>query len=131
VAAPAWILFAIVFAWTPPHFWALAMQFRGDYAAAGVPMLPVVRGEEETRRQILLYSLVLFATTLLLYPVARMGPAYLATAIALGGLFVYRALKLWRERTPALAMRLFRFSILYLALLFAAVAVDSVLPSPR
>ena len=130
VGLPAWVLFAIVFVWTPPHFWALAMKYRGDYAAAGIPMLPVVRGEEETRRQILLYSLVLLGTTLLLYPVARMGPVYLATAVALGGVFVYRALRLWRERTPALAMSVFRFSIVYLALLFAAVGADAVLP-PR
>jgi len=130
VGLPAWVLFAIVFVWTPPHFWALAMKYRGDYAAAGVPMLPVVRGEEETRRQILLYSLVLLGTTLVLYPVANMGPVYLATAVVLGGIFVYRALRLWRERTPALAMNLFRFSIVYLALLFAAVGADAVLP-PR
>ena len=75
LAWPAIVLFAIVFVWTPPHFWALAMRFSGDYAAAGVPMLPVVRGEDETRRQILLYSLVLFATTLVLVPVGHMGPS--------------------------------------------------------
>ena len=73
LALPAWILFAIVFVWTPPHFWALALRFSGDYAAAGVPMLPVVKGEDETRRQIFLYSLVLFGTTLLLVPTARPG----------------------------------------------------------
>ena len=128
VGLPAWVLFAIVFVWTPPHFWALALRYRTDYAAAGIPMLPVVRGEEETRRQILLYSLVLFATTLVLYPVGHMGPVYLATAVVLGGLFVFRALRLWRERTPALAVSLFKFSIAYLALLFAAVAADAVLP---
>jgi protoheme IX farnesyltransferase len=128
VALPAWVLFAIVFVWTPPHFWALALRYRTDYAAAGIPMLPVVRGEEETRRQILLYSLVLFVTTLVLYPVGHMGPVYLATAVVLGGLFVFRALRLWRERTPALAVSLFKFSIAYLALLFAAVAADAVLP---
>ena len=128
VGLPAWVLFAIVFVWTPPHFWALALRYRADYAAAGIPMLPVVRGEEETRRQILLYSLALFATTMVLYPVGHMGPTYLAAAIILGGLFVYRALRLWRERTPALAVSLFKFSIAYLALLFAAVAADAVLP---
>ncbi len=128
VGLPAWILFAIVFVWTPPHFWALAMQYRGDYAAAGIPMLPVVRGEEETRRQILLYSLALFGTTLVLYPVAHMGPIYLATAVPLGGVFVFRALKLWRNATPALAVSLFRYSIVYLALLFGAVAADSLVP---
>jgi protoheme IX farnesyltransferase len=127
VGLPAWVLFAIVFVWTPPHFWALALRYRSDYAAAGIPMLPVVRGAEETRRQILQYSLALFATTLVLYPVGHMGPVYLGTAVVLGGLFVYRALRLWRERTPALAMRLFTFSIAYLALLFLAVAADAVL----
>ena len=129
VGLPAWVLFAIVFVWTPPHFWALALRYRADYAAAGIPMLPVVRGAEETRRQILQYSLALFATTLVLYPVGHMGPVYLSTAVVLGGLFVYRALRLWRERTPALAMRLFTFSIAYLALLFLAVAADAVLMS--
>ncbi|MBI2238186.1 MAG: protoheme IX farnesyltransferase [Actinobacteria bacterium] len=130
VGLPAWILFAIVFVWTPPHFWALAMQYSGDYAAAGVPMLPVVRGEGETRRQILLYSLALFGTSLALYPVAHMGPIYLATAIVLGGMFVHRALQLWRRSTAATAVGLFRFSILYLALLFAAVAADRLIPVP-
>jgi protoheme IX farnesyltransferase len=126
VALPAWILFAIVFVWTPPHFWALSMRYRGDYAAAGVPMLPVVRGEEETRRQIFLYSLVLFAVTLLLVPVGDMGPVYLATALALGGSFVYRSLRLWREGGDVLAWALFKYSIVYLAALFGAVAVDAV-----
>jgi protoheme IX farnesyltransferase len=125
LAAPAWILFAIVFVWTPPHFWALAMRFSGDYAAAGVPMLPVVKGDDETRRQIFLYSLVLFGTTLLLYPVASMGPIYLATALATGGAFVYRALVLWRRPTAQGSWALFKYSIVYLAALFAAVAVDA------
>ncbi len=128
VGAPAWVLFAIVFVWTPPHFWALSMRYQRDYAAAGVPMLPVVRGEEETRRQILLYSLALFATSLVLFPVGHMGPVYLAAAVVLGGMFVHRALRLWRERTPDLAVRLYRFSIVYLAALFAAVAADAALP---
>ncbi len=131
VAPAAWILFAIVFVWTPPHFWALAMRYAGDYAAAGIPMLPVVRGEDETRKQILLYSLALFGTTLLLVPVGHMGAVYAATAVVLGGVFVFRALKLWRGSSPAEAMRLFKFSIVYLGLLFAAVAVDAVLPFGR
>jgi len=131
VGLPAWILFAIVFVWTPPHFWALAMRYSGDYAAAGVPMLPVVRGEGETRRQILLYSLALFATTLLLVPVADMGPVYTATAVVLGGLFVWQALRLWRDGSPAESMRLFKFSIVYLGVLFLAVALDAALPFAR
>ncbi|HSL09848.1 MAG TPA: heme o synthase [Actinomycetota bacterium] len=125
LALPAWILFAIVFVWTPPHFWALAMRFQGDYAAAGVPMLPVVRGETETRKQILLYSLALFGTTLVLVPVAPMGPVYTAAAVVLGGMFVYRALALWRAPSPARSWSVFRFSVLYLGALFGAVAADA------
>ncbi|MEO8292831.1 MAG: heme o synthase [Actinomycetota bacterium] len=131
VAAPAWILFAIIFMWTPPHFWALAMRYQQDYAAAGVPMLPVVKGEDETRRQIFLYSLVLFGTTLLLVPIGRMGPVYLSTAIVLGGVFVYRALQLWRDPSPARAWGLFKYSIVYLAALFGSVAVDALTPLGR
>ncbi len=131
VGLPAWILFAIVFVWTPPHFWALAMRYSGDYEAAGIPMLPVVRGADETRRQILLYSLVLFGTTLVLIPIGHMGITYVAAATILGGAFVYRALRLWRGGSPAESMRLFKFSIVYLGLLFAAVALDAVLPVAR
>ena len=125
IAWPAIMLFSIVFLWTPPHFWALAMRVQDDYAAAGVPMLPVVRGEDETRRQIFLYSLVLFGATLLLVPVASMGPIYLVTAVGLGGSFVYRALRLWRDPSDAKAWALFKFSVLYLGALFAAVAIDA------
>ena len=125
LAWPAIVLFAIVFVWTPPHFWALAMRFSGDYAAAGVPMLPVVRGEDETRRQILLYSLVLFATTLVLVPVGHMGPIYTGAAVLLGGSFVYRSLLVWRSADDARTRRLFSFSILYLAGLFGAVGADA------
>jgi protoheme IX farnesyltransferase len=127
VGVAAWVLFAIVFVWTPPHFWALAMRYSSDYRAAGIPMLPVVRGPEETRKQILLYSLVLFGTSLLLVPVASMGVIYTSAAVLLGGWFVWRALRVWRAISPAESMRLFRFSIVYLALLFAAVALDAVL----
>jgi protoheme IX farnesyltransferase len=127
VGLPAWVLFAIVFVWTPPHFWALAMRFTSDYAAAGVPMLPVVQGETETRRRILRYSLALVATTLLLYPVGRMGPVYLAAAIALGGGFVWLAVELRRRATADGAWRLFRYSVVYLAALFGSVAADALL----
>ncbi len=130
LAAPAWILFAVVFVWTPPHFWALAMRYARDYQAAGVPMLPAVRGEAETRRQILLYSLALFGTTLLLVPIAGMGVLYTVTAVVLGGIFVWRALRLWRSGAPAESLRLYRFSILYLGLLFAAVAADALVRLP-
>ncbi len=131
LALPAVVLFAIIFVWTPPHFWALSMRYQNDYAAAGVPMLPVVKGEDETRRQIFLYSLVLFATTLLLYPVGQMGPVYLSTAVGLGGTFVYRALALWRRASPARAWGLFKFSIWYLAALFGSVAADRLIPLGR
>ena len=127
LAWPAWVLFAIVFVWTPPHFWALALRFQGDYAAAGVPMLPVVKGDDETRRQIFLYSLVLFGTTLLLAPVAGMGPIYLGTAVVLGGVFVYRALVLRRHAGADRSWRLFTYSIVYLAALFGAVALDAII----
>jgi protoheme IX farnesyltransferase len=126
LAAPAWVLFAIVFLWTPPHFWALSMRFSGDYAAAGVPMLPVVRGADETRRQILLYAVVLVAATLLLVPIGHMGPVYLTSAVALGAVFVYRAAQL--RRRPADGGRpwaLFKYSVVYLAALFGAVALDA------
>ena len=127
LAAPAWVLFAIIFVWTPPHFWALSMRFAGDYAAAGVPMLPVVKGEDETRRQIFLYSLVLFGVTLLLVPIGHMGPIYISTAVVLGGVFVYRALLLWQRATPDRSWSLFKYSIWYLAAVFAAVALDALL----
>ena len=125
IAWPAVVLFTVVFLWTPPHFWALALRIRDDYAAAGVPMLPVVRGEGETRRQIFLYSLVLFAATLVLVPVASMGPLYAATAVVLGGTFVFRCLQLWRSPSEDRSWRVFKFSMLYLAGLFVAVALDA------
>jgi protoheme IX farnesyltransferase len=125
VGLPALVLFAIVFVWTPPHFWALALRYERDYAAAGVPMLPVVAGGAATVRSILAYSLVLVATSLLLWPVASTGPVYPAAAVVLGGLFIARAISLRRSRTVAAAMSLFRYSVAYLALLFAALAVDT------
>ncbi len=122
---PAVVLFLIVFVWTPPHFWALSLRYRRDYAAAGVPMLPVVAGEEETRRQIAWYSVGLVGISLTLVPVAHMGFVYLVAALVLGARFVSGALRLRRRPTPAAAMALFRFSLVYLAVLFAAVAVDT------
>src|SRR5207302_10579046 len=99
-----------------------------DYAEAGIPMLPVVKGIRGTAWNILAYSIVLVAVTLILYPVAGMGALYLVAAVVLGGLFLQRALRLWRTTTPAVAMGLFRYSILYLGLLFTAVAVDRLIP---
>ena len=131
VGLPALVLFAIVFYWTPPHFWALAMRYQGDYAAAGVPMLPVVRGEAETARQIVLYTIALIAVSLLLLPAAGMGWIYLAAAVVLGGLFLWGALRLRADAANgAAAISLFRYSISYLTLLFGAVAVDALLHLP-
>ncbi|HJW20961.1 MAG TPA: heme o synthase [Candidatus Limnocylindrales bacterium] len=131
VGIPAVLLFLIVFYWTPPHFWALALRIRRDYAAAGVPMLPVVRGIAETSRQIALYTVLLVALTLVFAPVAGMGELYLAAAIGLGGVFLWRAWVLWRQGTSAegstaQAIRLYRWSITYLTLLFGAVALDTI-----
>jgi protoheme IX farnesyltransferase len=126
VEVPALVLFAIVFYWTPPHFWALALRYRGDYAAASVPMLPVVRGEAETARQIVVYTILLVVVSLLLFPAARMGLIYLVAAVVLGAGFVWSALRVMRDTSDGrAAIRLFRFSISYLTLLFAAVAADS------
>ena len=132
IALPAILLFLIVFYWTPPHFWALALRIRGDYAAAGVPMLPVVRGIAETSRQIGLYTVLLVALTAVFGIVARMGLLYLAAAAVLGAVFLWRAWILWRQGTSpeastAQAIRLYRYSISYLAILFAAVALDTVI----
>jgi protoheme IX farnesyltransferase len=127
VGLAAWILFAIVFVWTPPHFWALALLIKDNYAAAKVPMLPVVRGERETARQIVLYSLSLVGVTLLPWAWGGAGPVYVVCALALGAVFVGMAEKLRRDTTPRRAMLLFHYSLLYLALLFAALALDSVI----
>jgi protoheme IX farnesyltransferase len=124
VGLAAWILFAIVFVWTPPHFWALALLIRKNYADAKVPMLPVVRGERETARQIVLYSFVLLGVTLLPWAAGGAGPVYVVAALALGGGFVWLAERLRRETTPRRAALLFHYSLLYLALLFAALALD-------
>jgi protoheme IX farnesyltransferase len=126
------LLFALVFYWTPPHFWALALRIGPDYAAAGVPMLPVTAGPVETARQIWLYTILLVAMSLMLWAVAGMGLVYLAVAVIGGGIFLLRA---WRLRSDVLgdgllrgATRLYRFSISYLTLIFAAIAIDSILP---
>jgi len=124
---PALVLFGIIFLWTPPHFWALAMRYRNDYARAGVPMLPVVRGEDETARQIVGYSVVLVATTLLLVPVAGMGVLYFVAALALGGWFLWLAIRLFRERTPQSCRALFTYSLAYLALLYVVMGVDQLI----
>jgi protoheme IX farnesyltransferase len=139
------VLFAVIFYWTPPHFWALAIRYRDDYAAADVPMLPAVVSVHRTAGRILAYTLLLWALTLLFAPVAGMGPLYLGSALVLGAVFTWQALRLLRMPDPgltlsasgavaerevrAVAMRLFTWSITYITLLFAAIAVDQLLRS--
>jgi len=127
LSVPALFLFLIVFFWTPPHFWALALVIKRDYAAARVPMLPVVRGDDETARQIVWYSLVLVAVTLLPFAWHTAGVAYLVAALLLGAIFLRFAWRLRRETTTARAGALFHYSLLYLALLFVALAIDPLL----
>lgn len=122
----AFVLFAIVFYWTPPHFWALALLKRKDYAAAGVPMLPVVAGEGETARQILIYAVGMFALTLMLAPVQAMGGIYLAGAIALGAWFLWLAWRVKHDHTPQAALKLYAYSLLYLFALFAVMMIDRI-----
>ena len=130
VGLPALLLFLLVFYWTPPHFWALSLRIRKDYAAAGVPMLPVVKGIPETTRQIGLYTILMVAISLVLFAVGRMGVIYLVAAVVLGAIFLWQAYGLWRrgaseEASTAGAIRLYKYSISYLSLLFLAVAIDA------
>ena len=131
IGIPALLLFAIVFYWTPPHFWALSLRIRKDYAAAGVPMLPVVKGIPETTRQIALYTVLLVAVSLMLWAIAPMGVIYLGAAVGLGVVFLWQSYGLWRRGSSseadstAGAIALYKYSISYLSLLFAAVALDA------
>lgn len=127
VGLPAVVLAAVVFLWTPPHFWALALYRRDDYMRAGIPMLPVTHGESETRRQIFLYALALVPATLSLAPMGAAGPVYWVPAALLGGAFAFQALRLLRGGSAGSAMRLFGYSILYLFLVIVALIVDAVL----
>ncbi|MDQ4074893.1 MAG: heme o synthase [Chloroflexota bacterium] len=120
-------LFAIIFYWTPPHFWALALMRREDYARAKVPMLPVVRGERETHLQIVLYSLLMIGLTIILVPLRLMGFLYLAIALLLNAKFLWEALHLYRRPSNQAALALYKYSLLYLFLLFSAMAIDRVL----
>jgi protoheme IX farnesyltransferase len=120
------VLFLVIFYWTPPHFWALAIRYRDDYAKAEVPMLPVVASLETTARRILFYTVILVALTLVFAPVADMGAIYLASALALGAVFTALALSLRRDPSEGTAMRLFTYSITYVTLLFGAIVVDVV-----
>jgi protoheme IX farnesyltransferase len=121
------VLFAVIFVWTPPHFWALAIRYRDDYASAQVPMLPAVTTLRNTARQIVLYTVILWATTLLFGVVAGMGAIYWVAAIVLGAVFVHRAADLLRDDSAARAMRVFSYSIAYVTLLFGAIALDQLI----
>lgn len=124
VPAEAWVLVLIIFIWTPPHFWALALYRNHDYIKSGLPMLPVTHGKKFTQLHVLLYSIVLFAASLLPFVIRMSGAAYLAAAVLLSGLFVCYAWRLYRAYSDELARKLFRYSILYLSLLFAALLLD-------
>lgn len=120
----ALLLVLIIFAWTPPHFWALALERKADYESADIPMLPVTHGDSYTRLHIMFYTLILFAGSLLPFVIGMSGLLYLAGAIVLGGVFLYWAVVLLRNRTAGTAMKMFRYSILYLMLLFVLLLVD-------
>jgi protoheme IX farnesyltransferase len=122
------LLFLIIFAWTPPHFWALALYRRDEYARAGVPMLPVTHGEAFTRLHLLLYTLILVATTLLPFATGMAGWFYLGTVAVLDAVFLFYAVSIWRRYSDALAKRTFAYSIFFLAMLFAGLMVDHYLP---
>ncbi len=118
------VLFAVIFIWTPPHFWALAFKYKDDYAAANVPMLPVVATFRRTAVEILCYTVALVGVSLLLAAVAHLGPVYVVAASVLGAVFIAMSIRLWHLKTPKAAMRLFSYSITYLTLLFMFMAVD-------
>jgi protoheme IX farnesyltransferase len=120
----ALVMFGVVFLWTPPHFWALALMIREHYANARVPMLPVVRGDRETARQIVWYTVVMVVATLVPVAFRVFGLVYLAAAVALGAVFAWLTWRLWRELSRPRAVALFHYSLLYLALLFVAMALD-------
>ena len=124
VTPQALTLFLIIFAWTPPHFWALALYRKDEYAKAGVPMLPVTHGDKFTRLHVLLYTIILLACSTLPFVTRMSGLPYLAAALVLGAVFMYYAVKIYTDYSDALARRTFRYSILYLTLLFAALLVD-------
>lgn len=130
LAPAAWILFLIIFLWTPPHYWPLSMRYRDDYKEAGVPMLPVVRNSKTVGIQIILYAWALVASTLMLIPVAQMGILYSATAVIAGGWFIAESYRLYRQSLVGNVenpMRLFHGSISYLTVLFIAIALDPLL----
>ncbi|HET6953180.1 MAG TPA: heme o synthase [Acidimicrobiales bacterium] len=123
------VLFALMFYWTPPHFWALAIRYRDDYAKVDVPMLPVVASLRTTATRILRYTVVLWGLSLVFASVAGMGPLYVGAALVLGGIFTWYAVRLWRDQTSQMAMRVFLWSISYITLLFGAMAADQLVRS--
>ena len=127
LSGTAFFLFAIVFFWTPPHFWALSLLMKDEYAKAGVPMMPVVRGEDETRRQILLYTILLYAVTQLPFCAGGFGVEYLVASMSLGAGFIYCAVRLLRSADRRWALRTYLFSLAYLALLFLAMPIEPAL----
>ena len=129
VTTEAMVLFLIIFAWTPPHFWSLALYRTEDYARAGLPMLPVTHGARYTRLQVLLYTLILFGVSLMPFAIRMSGWLYLAAALVLGGVFMVYALRIHLAYSDSLARRTFRYSIVYLAALFAALLIDHHLPN--
>lgn len=129
ISAQALLLFLIIFVWTPPHFWALALYRKNEYAKAGMPMLPVTHGDAYTRINVLYYTVMLVAVTVLPYVVGMSGPVYLIGAVLLGGYFVYLAVKINRSYSDALARKTFAYSIFYLAALFAVLLIDHYLPA--
>ncbi|MGA8576304.1 MAG: heme o synthase [Candidatus Cybelea sp.] len=127
IGGPALGLFALIFLWTPPHFWSLSLMTETEYEKAKIPMLPNVCGRERTKREIVYYSILLVAASLALYPLHVMGAFYFAAAAVLGGIFLLDALRAWREQTSTLqARRLFRYSLLYLALMCAVMVIDRI-----
>jgi len=124
----ALLLFLIIFAWTPPHFWALALYRKHEYAKAGIPMLPVTHGDKFTRLHVLFYTVILIAVTMLPFATRMSGLVYLCSAIALDGVFLYYAIRIYRDYSDRLAQTTFRYSIVYLSLMFAALLLDHYLP---
>ena len=131
VPMQAWLLVLIIFIWTPPHFWVLAMYRRDDYARSGLPMLPITHGTEFTGFHVWLYTIALFATSLLPFAVRMSGPVYLAAAVVLGAIYLRYSWRVWRNYNDLLARKAFTYSIIYLSLLFAALLVDHYIPYTR
>lgn len=126
IGGPALGLFALIFLWTPPHFWSLALMTETDYHKANVPMLPNVSGRERTKREIIYYTILLVVASIILYPLHVMGPLYTAAAAVLGGIFLYDTIRAWRDPGKTWARRTFKFSLLYLALMCAIMVIDRI-----